>query len=173
MTQTTRDGAEMDHEQVPDNKYQAADWLRARNPWLDQLVQRIAGDSDNWLDEIVGAVLDDTDHAAAMATYMQNNPEPFGDDEWATWESAGPQRTTRAHDFAVMSSSEQRVIRLAATLGYLVEADFDSHIMRRVPWSVDDINFGDQRGARLVEDWIRIVRAQLPESLSRSSASGR
>lgn len=164
----------MDDEQVPANHYQAADWLRARNPVLDKLVQRIAGDSDNWLDEILGAVLDDTDFLTAWDAYVEQNPKPgrnANEYAWDAWENAGPQRTARAGAFAVMSSTEKRVIRLAATLGYLVEGDFDNRRMRRVPWSVDDINFGDQRGADLVEDWIRIVRAQLPDSLQQASAS--
>ncbi len=34
----------------------------------------------------------------------------------------------------------------------------------KVPWSVDDIGF-DERGAVALDDWLRIVRAQLPEHI--------
>lgn len=40
------------------NPHQCANWLRFRHPWVDQLVRRSAGGTDDWLDEAAGAVLD-------------------------------------------------------------------------------------------------------------------
>ena len=57
----------------PQNLYQAADWLRARHPFLDELVRRIAGDSQEWLDEVAGAILDTVDNGAAWVLYGQEH----------------------------------------------------------------------------------------------------
>lgn len=50
---------------VPTAAYEAADWLRARHRWVDQLARRVAGESEDWLDELAGAVADCVDHAQA------------------------------------------------------------------------------------------------------------
>ena len=42
--------------EVPTAPYEAADWLRARHQWVDQLAGRIAGDAEDRLDELAGAV---------------------------------------------------------------------------------------------------------------------
>jgi len=151
---------------VPTNTYQAAAWLRERHPWLDQLVRRIAGNSEDWLDEIAGAVLDLANNAEAWDRYELHHPEPGGDDEraWEAWQAAGPEHSAHCEAFAVMSSGEQRVIRLVATLAQVYEGDYGRQRLRRVPWSVQDISF-DERGAAILADWLAIVRAQLPEHL--------
>ena len=70
------------------------------------------------------------------------------------WVDAEPSNTPRGQAFAVMSSGEQRLIRLVATLCPAT----------RVPLSVDEIRF-DERGAAVLADWLVIVRRQLPEWL--------
>ena len=61
------------------------------------------------------------------------------------WLDAGPSNTTRGAAFAVMSGGEQRMVRLVAT----------PCRRPRVPWSVGDIGF-DERGAAVLEDWLRL-----------------
>lgn len=59
--------------------------------------------------------------------------------------------TPRGRAFAVMSSGEQRLVRLVATLCPRT----------RVLWSVDEICF-DHRGAAVLQDWLAIVRRRCP-----------
>jgi hypothetical protein len=57
-----------------------------------------------------------------------------------------------------MSSGEQRLVRPAATWCPTT----------CVPWSISDIGF-DDRGAAVRDDWLKIVRGQLPDWLYRGS----
>ncbi len=57
--------------------YEAADWLRARHQWVDQLASRIAGDAEDWLDELGGAVADCVAHAEAWREYERWHREPI------------------------------------------------------------------------------------------------
>jgi len=63
-------------DEVPTNLYSAADWLRYRHPWLEDLTRRIAGDRDDWLDEIGGAVLDTVDNGAEWQAVRAGTPRP-------------------------------------------------------------------------------------------------
>lgn len=140
--------------EVPTEAYQAADWLRARHRWVDQLAGRVAGDGENWLAELAGAVADCVDHAPAWREYEVRHREPLDENAHETWLNAGPSNTARGAAFAVMSAGEQRVVRLVATL--CPET--------RVPWSVADIRF-DERGAAVPQDWLQIVHGQLPDGV--------
>jgi hypothetical protein len=136
----------------PRKAYQAADWLRARHRWVDQLAGRVAGDGENWLDELAGAVADCVDHAPAWREYEVRHREPLDENAHETWLNAGPSKSARGAAFAVMSAGEQRVVRLVATLC----------LETRVPWSVADIG-SDERGAAVPQDWLQIVHGQLPD----------
>lgn len=63
-------------DEVPTNLFAAADWLRYRHPFLDDLVRRIAGDRDDWLDEVAGAVLDTVETGQAWQRYGRDHPAP-------------------------------------------------------------------------------------------------
>jgi hypothetical protein len=146
--------------EAPCEVYAAADWLRSRHPWVDQLVRRIvgAGDDDSgqgwaggdWLDELAGAVNDGADHAAAWREYAARHRAPDGERAYVAWVDAGPAISVRGAAFAVMSGGEQRLVRLVATLCPST----------RVAWSVSDVGF-DERGAAVLRDWLQIVHAQL------------
>ena len=140
--------------EVPTEPYEAADWLRARHQWVDQLAGRIAGDAEDWLDELAGAVADGVEHAQAWRDYEQRHREPLDEGAYVAWLDAGPSNTARGAAFAVMSAGEQRMVRLVATLCP----------RPRAPWSVGDIGF-DERGAAVLDDWLQIVRGQLPDWL--------
>ena len=132
--------------------------LIERHDWLRGLAERIVGpitrDRYGWRDELAGAVRDTTEHAAAMDAYEARDPAPDDDAAYDRWLAHGPQLSPRGRAFAVMSSGETRIVRLLATLS----AD-------RIDWSVADVTGLDHRGARIVADWLQIVRAQLPEWL--------
>ncbi|GAB3881458.1 hypothetical protein [Terrabacter terrigena] len=152
---------------APADSYEAAAWLRERHPWLDELLTRVVGPTDlrigrsAWLDELVDAFTELVEHGSDWRAYKAANPEPRESDDWeesertyAAWSHAGPQlRTGIAQSIAPMSSGEVRILRLLTTLG----------TGNRVAagWRVDDIAY-DDRGAAVVEDWIAVVRAQLP-----------
>jgi hypothetical protein len=140
--------------EVPTAPYEAADWLRARHQWVDQLAGRIAGDAEDWLDELAGAVADCVEHAQAWREYERRHREPMDEGAYVAWLDTGPSNTARGAAFAVMSGGEQRMVRLVATLCPRT----------RVPWSVGDIGF-DERGAAVLDDWLRIVHGQLPDWL--------
>ncbi len=157
----------MSVDEVPTNLYSAADWLRYRHPWLEDLTRRIAGDRDDWLDEIGGAVLDTVDNGAEWQRYGREHPAPAhpdDEDAYYRWEDAGPKNTTRGTAYAVMSSGEERTVRLVATLaniresGYQPGTDELTSYQRFIPWSVHDTGGWDDRGQAILEDWIRIVR---------------
>ena len=139
---------------LPTAPYEAADWLRARYPWVDQLAGRIAGDAEGWLDGLAGAVADGVANAHAWREYERRHREPMDEGAYEAWLDAGPSNTARGAAFAVMSGGEQRMVRLVATLCPRT----------RVPWSVGDIGF-DERGAAVLDDWLQIVHGQLPDWL--------
>jgi hypothetical protein len=134
--------------------YEAARWLRRRHRWVDELVGRIETGTEDWLDDVAGAVRDCVEHAAAWREYERVHPEPFDEGAYVAWVDAGPSNTARGQAFAVMSSGEQRLVRLVATLCP----------MSQVPWSVSELGF-DERGAAVLADWLVIVRRQLPDWL--------
>ncbi len=140
--------------EVPTAPYEAADWLRARHQWVDQLASRIAGDAEDWLDELAGAVVDSVEHAQAWREYERWHREPMDEGAYVAWLDAGPSNTARGAAFAGMSAGEQRMVRLIATLCSRT----------RVPWSVGDVGF-DERGAAVLDDWLQIVHSQLPDWL--------
>ena len=105
-----------------------------------------------WLDELAGAVTDCADHAQAWREYEVRHREPADQGAYVAWVDAGPTNTARGAAFAVMSGGEQRLVRLVATLCPSV----------RVAWSVSDVGF-DERGAAVLQDWLQIVHAQLPD----------
>ena len=153
----------------PQNLYQAADWLRARHPFLDELVRRIAGDSQEWLDEVAGAILDTVDNGAAWVKYGQEHRAPTGDDEDAyyRWEESGPENSPRGCAYAVMSGGEGRVIQLVATFANLREDGYApgtyeyTSYQRFVPWSAHNLGGWDERGAAIFNDWVRILTSQV------------
>ena len=132
--------------------------LIERHDWLRGLAERIVGpithDRHDWRDELAAAVRDTAEHAAAMDAYEARDPAPDDDAAYDRWLARGPQLSPRGRAFAVMSSGEARIVRLLATLS----AD-------RIDWSVADVTGLDHRGARIVADWLQVVRAQLPEWL--------
>lgn len=158
-----------DTDVVPTNLYAAADWLRGRHPWLDQIALRIAGHSEEWLDELAGAILDCIEHGEAWNQYEREHPKPRDRDDEAAydrWENAAPKNTPRGRAYAVMSGGEARMVRLVATLANVRGEDSVGggeyyRYQRRVPWSVHDVSGWDDRGVAILEDWFRIVRAQL------------
>lgn len=135
---------------APSEMCEAADWLRSRHPWVDQLARRITGLTEaghdgawgDWLDELAGAVTDCADHAVAWREYEARCREPAGEGAYVAWLDAGPGNTARGSAFAVMSGEEQRLVRLVATLSPT----------SRVAWSVCDVAF-DERGAAVLQDW--------------------
>jgi hypothetical protein len=148
----------------PTNTYQAADWIVKRHPWAREMVERVVGplgdvDSNHiWLNELAQAVLDHAAYSEEWKRYRDRTPPPSSYDDpderkYNAWEAAGPQPTPGAAAYGPMSSGERRIVRLIATLA-----------RAGVPWSVDDISF-DQRGARILLDWMAVCRAQLPEEL--------
>ena len=141
--------------------HRAAEWLRARHQWLDRLVTRIAGDTDDWLHEVAGAILDTVDNGEAWERYERQHPEPPDrDDESAyyRWEEAGPKNTDRGSAFAVMSGGEVRVVRLIATLANV--RGLDAMCQRRVPRTAHDVGGWDERGQAIFTDWLEILRVQ-------------
>jgi hypothetical protein len=163
--------------EAPCEVYEAADWLRSRHPWVDQLARRItrtgdSGDSGDvsggqgwaggdWLDELAVAVNDCADHTAAWREYAARHREPAGDAAYVAWVDAGPANSVRGAAFAVMSGGEQRLVRLVATLCPST----------RVAWSVSDVGF-DERGAAVLFDWLQIVHAQLLDESYPTSTGG-
>lgn len=151
----------------PTNTYQAADWIVKRHPWAREMVERVVGPLDDvdanhdWLDDLAQAVLDEIEYGEAWTQYSHRNrqPEYREDDngrserEYDAWRAAGPKPTPGAAAYGPMSSGERRIVRLIATLA-----------SKGVPWKVQDIDY-DQRGARILVDWMAVCRAQLPEQL--------
>lgn len=126
-----------------------------------RLLTGFAGVTRGWTSwrpgSTAGAVLDCAEQHRAWAAYAVRVPAPAdrdGDQAFDRWEAAGPVNTPRGSAFAVMSSGEQRLVRLVATLCPRV----------RVPWSVDEIGF-DHHSAAVLADWLAIVRRQLPNAL--------
>lgn len=140
--------------EIPTGGYEAADWLRTRHQWVDQLAHRIAGSEENWLNELAGAITDSVEHAQAWREYESMHREPSDEGAYQGWLAVGPSNTMRGSAFAVMSSGEQRLVRLVATLCPRT----------RVPWSVSDIGF-DERGAAVLQDWLKVVHNQLPDQV--------
>jgi hypothetical protein len=145
---------------VPAGGYEAARWLRVRHRWVDELVGRIETGTQDWLDDLAGAITDCAENAAAWREYERAHPEPFSEGAYVAWLDAGPSNTTRGRTFAVMSSGEQRLVRLVATLCPAT----------RVPWSVAEIEF-DERGAAVLADWLVIVRRHCPNGYTRAARS--
>lgn len=138
----------MSVDEVPTNLYPAADWLRYRHPFLDDLVRRVAGDLDDWLDEIAGAVFDTVDNGAAWQRYGRDHPaptDPDDEDAYYRWEDLGPKNTSRGNAYAVMSSGEERTVRLVATLANIRVSGYQpgtyelTSYQRFIPWSVHDV----------------------------------
>lgn len=140
--------------EVPAGGYEAAEWLRARHRWVDELARRVAGSGEDWLDELAGAVTDCVEHGQAWQVYEARHREPSDERAHEVWLNAGPSNTARGSAFAVMSGGEQRLVRLVATLCPRTQ----------VPWSVSDIGF-DERGAAVLQDWLKVVHRQLPGRL--------
>lgn len=149
-------------DKAPAHPYEGAGWIVERHEWAQEIVGRVVGpldergeEGEHWLDRLAQAINDRHAWGEAWDAYRDRNPEPQGDDEAAydRWDAAGPQATPGARAFGVMSSGEKRLARLIATLS-----------IHKTPWSVEEIGF-DQRGARILLDWLAIVRAQLPEFL--------
>ena len=139
------------------NPYVAADWLRRRHPRVAELVARVAGrDTEDWVDELARAIGDCVENNRAWDAYERVHRAPDDNEAWEAWHAAGPENTGRGSAFAVMSSGEQNLVRLVATLA----RGSSVGDAQRVPWSVHDISF-DQSGAAVVLDWLQIVRAQL------------
>lgn len=155
----------------PTNTYQAADWIVKRHPWGREMVERVVGplgDVDanhGWLNDLAQAVLDHAEHLEEWRRYKDRTPPPYEPDdsdarkyrawerEYDAWEAAGPKPTPGAAAYGPMSSGERRIVRLIATLS-----------RQGVNWCVGDIDF-DQRGARILLDWMAVCRAQLSEQL--------
>jgi len=150
----------------PTNTYVAADWIVKRHPWAREMVERVVGplgnidDNHDWLEDLAQAVRDHATHTAEWQGYESRHPAPPWEDDneepgrkYDAWLNAGPKPTPGAAAYGPMSSGERRIVRLIATLSN-----------NGVPWSVSDISF-DQRGARILLDWMAVARAQLPEIL--------
>lgn len=142
----------------PRDTYEAAAWLRRRHAWLDTLLTRVTGPSGDeyaaWLDELVDAFNDIAVTDEAWQGYQRSHPEPQDENAWETWQAAGPQlRTPAAEALAPMSGGEIRMLRLLTTFGTGPRCS--------AGWRIDDVDF-DDRGAAVVEDWIKILRSQLP-----------
>lgn len=148
----------------PTDAYVAADWLIHRHSWLRYLVGRVVGSTisnDDWLDQLATTIRETAEYREAMRAYEARRPAPADDDAYEAWLAAGPQLSSMGRAYAVMSSGEGRVLRLLATLA----------TEKTSSWSVHDIAALDQRGARIVADWLQIVRAQLPEWLYQTNSS--
>ena len=143
-----------EHRGGSDGAVRSGRLVAGRHKWVDQSAGRIAGDAEDWLDELAGAVADGMEHAQAWRDYEQRHREPLDEGAYVAWLDAGPSNTARGAAFATMSGGEQRMVRLVATLCPRT----------RVPWSVGDIGF-DERGAAVLDDWLRIVHGQLPDWL--------
>lgn len=160
-----------DPDKPPTNTYQAADWIVKRHPWAREMVERVVGplgdvDSNHgWLNELAQAVLDHAEYLEEWRRYEHRTPPPLEvndsderrykawERECDAWEAAGPKPTSGAAAYGPMSSGERRIVRLIATLS-----------REGVPWAVNDIDF-DERGARILLDWMAVCRAQLSEIL--------
>jgi hypothetical protein len=148
-------------DKAPAHPYDGAGWIVERHEWAQEIVGRVVGSLEpthddegaHWLDRLAQAINDRYAWGLAWDEYKARTREPEDDAAWDAWEQAGPQPTPGARAFGVMSSGEKRLARLIATLS-----------IHKTPWSVEEIGF-DERGARILLDWLAIVRAQLPEFL--------
>jgi len=132
---------------TPTDPHDAARWLLARHPWPAALVARVVGDTPGWVDDLSCAWQDLGRWRQAWDAYAATHPAPpWGADEgaWDAWEAAGPQPTLDAQAIAVMSTGEQAVIRLLATL----------------TTSLTNLPTADTRSVALTVDWARLVLAR-------------
>ena len=154
----------------PRDPYAAAVWLRRRHSWLDELMTRAVGPDDGrddgyeWVEQIIAGFNDLETLNQRWDEYERRNRRPDGHDEAAIdrWYDAAPKCETRAgRAIGPMSGGEVRMLRLLTTLG----RDVNENRCRQ-GWTIQDVDF-DARGAAVMEDWIAVLRAQLP-ALQRS-----
>lgn len=107
-------------DEVPTSRWEAADWLAQRHPWVRELVARIVPGGttrDDWLEELTAAVQGTETFDRQWAEYARAHPAPREDAWWDTWVDAGPVPPAAVQAFGVMSSGEKNLLRLVATLG--------------------------------------------------------
>lgn len=190
MTETMplRDGP------APSDRYAAATWLAQRHERVWGLAQRLGAitsyseadpPADSYQvdpDVVAQAVYDADQHAVEWALYAATRSAPtsaqfHGRDDadeayeraYDSWLEDGPKGTDAGAAFAPMSSGEQRVMRLVATLGRPDDARREAHYVSSLDWplmrtglSIGDASGLDHEGARILADWLEIFRAQLP-----------
>lgn len=131
---------------APTDPYDAARWLLARHPWPAALVRRVVGDGPGWVEDLSRAWQDLDRWRHDWDAWNQTHPEPSWaapEPVWDAWDQDGPRPTPAALAISVLSSGEQEVLRLLATLNTLT-----------------DLPTGDPRGVALTLDWVRLVLAR-------------
>lgn len=117
-------------DEVPSNPHDAAEWIARRRSWVRELFARIVvGGTDNadWLHHLTATLVGVEAYRVRWTDRVEAKPEPLNPARWETWADNGPRPTPDVSAFDVMSSGEQRVLRLVAALG-------------GVPWSVPDVS---------------------------------
>jgi len=85
-------------DEVPSSVYEAADCLRGRHRWVDELAARIDSGCEDCLDEVAGTVLECAEHDRAWAAYGARVAAPAagaGEESQSRGEAAGPVNTPR------------------------------------------------------------------------------
>jgi hypothetical protein len=143
-----------------DHLYRSATWLLGRHPRLALLAARIRGvvaieDRELYvdLDHLANVLSATTPYTAAWEDYEYRHRPPEGDDDYESWQEAGPKADSFAEglsDFLVMSRGEIAAVRLLATLA----------TTSSVPcFGVAHLRSLDKEGQRLVADWCAVVCA--------------